>query len=41
MNWCYRVLTYPALMSDEYPPFRLDAGGTDPGSMSASWLNAV
>jgi len=31
-RWCYRVLAYVALMRDEYPPFRLDAGGTDPGS---------
>jgi hypothetical protein len=32
-RWCYRVFAYVALMRDEYPPFRLDAGGTDPGSM--------
>jgi hypothetical protein len=32
-RWCYRVLAYVALMRDEYPPFRLDMGGTDPGSM--------
>ncbi|HET9444186.1 MAG TPA: DUF4389 domain-containing protein [Acidimicrobiales bacterium] len=32
-RWCYRVLAYAALMRDEYPPFRLDAGGLDPGSV--------
>ncbi len=32
-RWCYRVFVYGALMRDEYPPFRLDSGGTDPGSM--------
>jgi hypothetical protein len=31
-RWRYRVLAYAALMRDEYPPFRLDSGGTDPGS---------
>ena len=31
-RWCFRVLAYVALMTDEYPPFRLDTGGTDPGS---------
>ena len=30
-RWTYRVLAYVALMRDEYPPFRLDQGGTDPG----------
>jgi hypothetical protein len=32
-RWCYRVLAYVALMRDEYPPFRLDNGGMDPGSI--------
>ena len=30
-RWCYRVLAYVALLRDEYPPFRLDNGGPDPG----------
>jgi hypothetical protein len=31
-RWTYRVFAYAALMRDEYPPFRLDPGGRDPGS---------
>ena len=29
-RWCYRVLTYVALLHDEYPPFRLDQGEHEP-----------
>jgi Domain of unknown function (DUF4389) len=35
-RWCFRVLAYAALLRDEYPPFRLDLGGTDPGSVPAA-----
>jgi hypothetical protein len=32
-RWLYRVLTYVALMHDEYPPFRLDQGPHETGDM--------
>ncbi|EXG82484.1 DUF4389 domain-containing protein [Cryptosporangium arvum] len=35
LRWHWRVVYYAmTLGTDEYPPFRLDTGGTDPGSVS-------
>jgi len=32
-RWVARVAVYASLMTDRYPPFRLDQGGADPGSL--------
>jgi hypothetical protein len=40
-RWTVRTITYAALMSDKYPPFRLDQGPLDPPPYPADSRTAV
>ena len=36
-RWVFRVIAYAGLMTDAYPPFRLDMGGDEPSSVGSAF----
>jgi len=40
-RWTYRVIAYSALLTDVYPPFRLDLGGAEPVALDTGELPTV
>ena len=37
-RWVFRVVVYTGLFRDDYPPFRLDQGGTEPGGTESGGI---